>query len=374
MTGHRVRRPSGYSRRMTVRTFPMRTRIGSSTRPAVALDMRIVGSGLHPSGTQMVKSYTMIRRCRRHTLCSLLAMETYIAWRVAPNFARTSTSARGRPARSLGASQWPWSNGDIPAKSRGQNRAACGVRPRGGGVSSGSFQAHLPRPCSTVPFDGIRPSKMARILFRCWLLLLLGSCGTGQPSVRPPDSERTGGASPRRWPSLCHRIDESDCWRAHFPVEACADPVHPELVGLWGADERWTPSNSEDPDFTPRLVWDGCYATVWVDRHTIEDLGVESLADLQRPSAATLPVHRHYDRAHRLHVAWRGDAMFADSDLTDDFPIARPWTAPDGSVHWAAIRGERFVVLRRFAPPDCLDRVGYDLLCARDILPPRQRE
>ncbi|HJL14029.1 MAG TPA: hypothetical protein RMH99_00165 [Sandaracinaceae bacterium LLY-WYZ-13_1] len=156
---------------------------------------------------------------------------------------------------------------------------------------------------------------------------------------------------------------------------ACEQPAHRDLVGLWGFVARDSVTPHREPTFHSQLIWDGCFVTVWLERPSAQDETVETMADLQlmaqerRREELGVPTYRPHERAHRMHVYWRGDELVATSELTEDFAVARREVGPDGRARWGLIRrSPNTVPLERFDRQHCLDWIGQQLLCARDVV------
>lgn len=188
------------------------------------------------------------------------------------------------------------------------------------------------------------------------LSTLLVACG-GQPLA-------TSAAGPE-WPEPCpgerphtsdHATEDPDCWRAHFPVRSCDSPLHPELVGLWGAGGA---------TFEGRLLYDGCCVTF----HDTALLRMTPTLDMGA-ELVTYGRAANVGAANRTQAVWDGDMMISDSHL------AR--TAVGRRVIEGGATGLRFldhrpaeppeVSLVRFERPYCVDEATRDLLCARLIV------
>ncbi|HEY8432430.1 MAG TPA: hypothetical protein VIL20_28865 [Sandaracinaceae bacterium] len=164
--------------------------------------------------------------------------------------------------------------------------------------------------------------------------------------------------------------------RPEARVEPCRDPVHPELIGLWGS---MTSYGDAPPSFHSVLVYDGCHVTIayrcpylgewWVSCDLARGEFELQFATEREERARGIPEHRHYGEAHRTHAVWRGDVLVSTSEVSVDIEVARLRTDDDGRPTLDSIWDTRRPIpLVRFGPQHALDGRGADLLRAREVV------
>lgn len=199
-------------------------------------------------------------------------------------------------------------------------------------------------------------------MMRGTVLVLLVAAGCGAPEQRDAQPATPG------WPELCWRAahglpEDTDCWRPHFPVRPCDTPTHPEVIGLWGHEERYSGEEPGERGFRPRILYDGCYVTIQDLRMTLSIDMVREELQYQGPLNMGL--------ANRTCAVWDGDFLLSISHLNARRPIvARRELTRDGTARLVFVEhGVPTEPLVRFQPPYCIDLDTRDMLCVRSVLP-----
>lgn len=177
-------------------------------------------------------------------------------------------------------------------------------------------------------------------------VLLAGAC-SGTPGSQETIRQCPGGTP-------------EDCWRPHWPVDACPNAVHAEVVGLWA-------TVAESDRLRGRLVYDGCDVVI-IDTEGPAPMDAMAL----RLAGWALPSERS---AYRTRARWDGPLLISDSVLGRR-PVARRVSSNGESGLRIAEAATTGVDVRRGSPdlvrvraPACLDAWSRALLCAQTRVP-----